>query len=116
MLVGSAVGVGACGGPSEEEERAERAQRTYERDLREWRRDVRQWEKDQDVYDSCRAAFSDLLDAAQDLDGRLDVGLTFADYASRVGDVSVAYKRADFDVELDCLTTVGLPLEKALSS
>jgi hypothetical protein len=59
-----------------------------------------------------------LVDALDELDARLDVGLNFSDYSERVGDVSVAYNRVDFEAVggygSSCLATAIL-LEEAFN-
>lgn len=69
------------------------------------------------VSAECAAKLQPLLDALQELDGRLDVGLTKVDYSERVGDVSVAYSRLDAeDLAADpgCLPT-ATKLEQAFN-
>jgi hypothetical protein len=56
------------------------------------------------------------VDELQELDSRLDVGLTFAAYGEKVGDASVAYDRIPFKkLDFDCTLEVGVPAEKALN-
>jgi hypothetical protein len=56
------------------------------------------------------------VDALTELDSRLSVGLNYANYSDHVGDARVAYDRIDVkDLDLDCLTDVGAPAEKALN-
>lgn len=63
----------------------------------------------------CPAEMETLVDALQELDSRLTVGLSFQDYSDRVGDVQVAYDQLDVDdLGLDCLEDVGVQAEKAL--
>lgn len=69
-------------------------------------------------YDECSAGATDLLDALKDLNSRLGVGLSYADYGEKVGDVQVAY---DDSVEAilasseECVAKVGTPLENAVN-
>lgn len=70
----------------------------------------------QKSFDECTAATSDLLETLGDLNSRLDVGLNYAAYSEKVGDVSVAYDKAiDELVDVDdvCLNSVAVPLENA---
>jgi hypothetical protein len=71
------------------------------------------------VATACRDRFGDLLAELHQLDSRLSIGLNFTNYSERVGDARVAYDEAVEDAAqddgLDCLTTVGLPMEKALN-
>lgn len=62
----------------------------------------------------CKRQMGDLLDALEQIDGRLDVGLTNADLSSRLGDVAVAYNNIPSKkVSPACLLGVGVPLEDA---
>ena len=55
-----------------------------------------------------------LLNALEQIDGRLDVGLTNADLSTRLGDVAVAYNNIPFKkIAPECLLGVGVPLENA---
>lgn len=60
----------------------------------------------------------DLLDPLTDLGSRLDVGLSYREYATKVGDVKVAYDRTNFDEIADpaCLKRVAVPLERPFVS
>jgi hypothetical protein len=51
----------------------------------------------------------------QQIDSRLNVGLSFAEYTDYVGDAQVEYDRTDWDDgELSCTLKVGIALEDAL--
>jgi hypothetical protein len=64
----------------------------------------------------CEEQLGPLLEALEDLDARLDVGLVFQDYTNRVGDVSVEYNRIRFGaLSTNCTIEVGVPLEHALN-
>jgi hypothetical protein len=104
----------ACGesGPSEAEERA---QERYRNDLQEYKSDLKNWKEDQVAYDECDSSMGDFRSEIKELDGRLDVGLTYDEYGTQVGDVSAAYSQSDFGDNLDCLSRVGFPLESALN-
>lgn len=57
---------------------------------------------------TCRSEIGDFLDALEELDSRLDVGLSFQDYSDQVGDVRVAYGRMEIEeLKLDCLTAAA---------
>lgn len=58
------------------------------------------------------------MTALKELDSRLSVGLPYADYSEKVGDVQVAYDSSVDDIlELPagCLTDVGAKLEDAFN-
>ncbi len=114
------IGFGLSGcsgdsGPSEAEQAAER--RAIAAKLKAQDR-----AKAEKVADSCDSNISDFLNALHEMDSRLSVGLTFASYGERVGDVRVAYdasiakltEAADAD-SLACLGAVAVPAEKALN-
>jgi hypothetical protein len=66
----------------------------------------------------CAELLQPLLDALEDLDARLNVGLNKSQYSDRVGDVSVAYSRLDASklsaLGTDCIST-GATLEDAFN-
>lgn len=49
------------------------------------------------VSAECAAELEDFRDALDEMDGRLDVGLNYADYGERLGDISVALNRTDVE-------------------
>lgn len=64
----------------------------------------------------CAAAVKDFMSALHELDSRLDVGLTVAEYGNQVGDLKVAYDRVAWDTLPDeCAQRVGIPAEAALN-
>jgi len=64
----------------------------------------------------CKAQLGELLAALQEIDSRLDIGMTIADYGQRLGDAKVAYDRIDFgSLEPGCVSSVGVPLENAFN-
>lgn len=71
------------------------------------------------ISQGCVDQLRDTLDALEELDGRLNVGLTQSAYSERVGDVSVAYSRLDPDdlgaEGANCLETGSL-LEDAFNA
>lgn len=98
------VAVFASCGQSEEEQRA---QARYERELREWRVDTKE-------HKTCEQSMAPFRSTLKDLDGRLDIGLNYLDYSQQVSNAAALHNQIDFDASIDCLTKVGLPLEKAL--
>lgn len=70
----------------------------------------------QELHAECEAALGDFLEALQEIDSRLNVGLVFQDYTNRVGDAQVEYDQVPFDsLALPCVTGVGIPAEAALN-
>ena len=67
--------------------------------------------------DRCEAQLGGMSTEPEELDSRLDVGLTYDEYNTHVGDVRVEYDQVPFRaVDPECLTEVGLHLENALNS
>ena len=65
---------------------------------------------------ACPQPVQDFMAALEDLDSRLSVGLNFADYGTKVGDVKVVYDKVDASkLSVDCVTDVGTPAEAALN-
>jgi hypothetical protein len=65
----------------------------------------------------CAEVLSDLLEALQDIDSRLAVGLQYEAYGEKVGDARVAYDQLDTDYftdHEDCLAA-GADLESAIN-
>jgi hypothetical protein len=91
-------------GPSEAEKRAEAARK--------------QQALNAAARAQCQTQTEGLISAEEDLEGRLSgAGLTEADYLSRVGDVSAAYQQTPTkQMQLDCLTDVGVPAESAMNA
>jgi hypothetical protein len=69
------------------------------------------------VDEACRQQLEPLVEALSELDSRLTVGLNYERYSESVSDNQVSYDRVPFD-ELgpECVTEVGIPLEKALNA
>ncbi len=68
------------------------------------------------VTAECVESTAGLLEALQDIDARLNVGLTKVDYGTRVGDVRVAYERVDIaDLDPLCISEMAIHLENALN-
>ena len=59
---------------------------------------------------ACQAAIGGFVTALQDLNARLNVGVVYADYGNKVGDISAAHARIDTGAEAlqneDCLNIV----------
>lgn len=124
LLVGTvSIGLAGCGGPSEEElARAKKVATERKEKAAEAR-----LERIDDVAEglaadrkeACEASAEDLVDAASELQSRLNVGLNYSDYVDKVADVRVAYDRIDFDEaeagDLECIQEVGLRLERAMN-
>ncbi len=124
--LGAALPTLGCGADEEaakQKQQAVAAQKAKrERERREARAEVERREavlKAEQAATACRDRFGDLLAELHQLDSRLSIGLNFTSYSERVGDARVAYDEAVADASeddgLDCLTTVGLPMEKALN-
>ncbi len=67
---------------------------------------------------ACHDMLQPLVDAEHDLSGRLDIGMTYADYGSAVGTVSVAYGNVDADAleeDFACLSDIAVPAEAAFN-
>jgi hypothetical protein len=109
-----ALGAAACGGVSEEEKREEARQ---ERAAKKRAQERRAHDRQQAAYETCTAAFSEFQDAVEEMNSRLSVGLSYSDYSTNVADVRVAYDQADYDAldDIDCIGSVGVPLEGALN-
>jgi hypothetical protein len=61
----------------------------------------------------CKRQSREWMSVMQEIDSRLDVGLSFQDYSSKVGDMSVAYQRVRFgQLSSSCVAALVL-LEKA---
>lgn len=106
----------ACGGPSAKERAAKRAvQIEYLARGLTLRERAAASRTRATAYAKCEANIGEFVNALSDLDSRLDVGLTFADYSRRLGDVRVAYNKIDVNSEdLGCLEA-GVPAESALN-
>ena len=66
---------------------------------------------------SCPDPVVTFVEALEELDSRLTIGLNFTDYSERVGDARVAYDRIDVaDLDEACLDQVAVPAEDALNA
>ena len=114
-----ASGTAGCGKDEEaEKRRAAQEQAAREKAAKE-RKERQQAAKAAKLAEDCEDSVGPLLDELEELNSRLDIGLTYDEYTDRVGDVKVAYDKADFgdagEDELRCITEVGLPAEKAFN-
>lgn len=109
----AAPAITACGTSDEEKREQARQEAAEKRAAKERKERARQ----QAAHDACASTYSDLQDAVREMNSRISVGLTYANYSTEVADVRVAYDTTDFGDEddIDCLSTVGLPLEQALN-
>lgn len=112
ITVLAALGLTACeSGPTEEEEETAAKEQTEARQL------DKQANTAAAVATSCRQNLGGFLRALQNTDSRLSVGMTFADYGSQVGQISVAYDRIPFgQMDLSCTMGPGVKAEKAFNS
>jgi hypothetical protein len=102
----------ACGESEEDQAAKER----YRKALASYKSELKQWKEDQVEYDECATAMDDFRSELKELEGRLNVGLSFDEYSTKVGDASASYNQSDFEGGgADCLLEVGLPLETALN-
>jgi hypothetical protein len=103
----------ACGdsGPSDEEKKAAADTRAKATKL------ARQAEAAAAVATGCQQDLGGMLRALRNTGSRLDVGLTFADYSTQVGQISVAYDRIPFKrMDIECIAPAGVKAEKAFGS
>jgi hypothetical protein len=105
--------LGACGesGPTDEEKKAAADARTKATKL------ARQAESAAALATGCQQDLGGLIKALRNTGSRLDVGLTFADYSTQVGQISVAYDRIPFkQMDFECISPAGVKAEKAFGS
>lgn len=68
------------------------------------------------VSQDCADSLAPFLDALKSLSSRLDIGLTYADYGSKLGDVKTAYDDVDFKkLDASCISAIGVDAEAALN-
>jgi hypothetical protein len=69
---------------------------------------------DHTVY--CLYQLGNLVDTLTQIEGEMQVGVSFNDYRSLIGQAQVAYARVPWRrVSLSCLNEVGVPAERALN-
>jgi hypothetical protein len=102
----------ACdSGPTQEEKDAAARERTEATKL------AKQADAAATLASTCRQQVGGLLKALRNTGSRLDVGMSFADYGSQVGQISVAYDRIPIgQMDLDCTMGAGVKAEKAFNS
>ena len=67
-------------------------------------------------YTQCKKVTADLRAALGEVNSRLDVGMTNADYGTKVGDVKVVYDALDSaKLTPTCVSMVAIELEDALT-
>jgi hypothetical protein len=119
LVAGCGLATQGCGTDEDAVEAAAVSKRAHIQGERAARQADADADKAERVRDGCSHEMGDLLKAAKDLGSRLDVGLNYQSYSDEVADLKVAYDGIDFDSDeasdLDCLTKVGLPLEKAVN-
>ena len=68
------------------------------------------------IFQTCRREVAPLLNGLRNVDARLDVGMSFAEYGEAIGDVSVAYNGMSAgNLDFDCLA-VAVQGENAFNS
>lgn len=96
---------------SDNDDRAEQAAKA--------RRERARYAREKAAYDECTEQTGDLTRELSEMDSRLDVGLSYDEYTDFLADAKVAYDDIDFDASgvenFDCISQVGLPLEKAIN-
>jgi hypothetical protein len=102
LLFIAALVLSACGAPSEADRRREARQREVAEAAA--------------VADRCQSHLGRFLAALEDLHSRLEVGINYENYLSKVGDVRAAYDQIPFKgIDVRCLGRVGVPAEDALN-
>jgi hypothetical protein len=98
LAVGALV-AGGCGGPSEEQRLESRNE-----ELAKLRTtlETRLSEQAEGQKQACATAIGGFVDEVTGLDSRLDLGISYADYASKVSDAKVAYDRVSRSLTGGC--------------
>ena len=79
-------------------------------------KEQRRLERQLASFERCRSEIGPLVKSLQEVDARLDVGLSFAEYGTAVGDLSVAYDRiSPRQIDAPCLKA-AVPAEDAFNS
>ncbi len=103
----------ACGesGPTDEEKKAAADERAQATKL------AREAESAAALAAGCQGDLGGMIRVLRNTGSRLDVGLTFADYSTQVGQISVAYNRIPFKrMDFECISPAGIKAEKAFNS
>jgi hypothetical protein len=113
-MAGGAVG---CGQDDAARQRAEAAQRARTQKIAQARAEREKRAREAAKARTCLSTFRQLTRELGDLNSRLDVGLNYDEYTTKVGDVKVAYDQTPFKQldDIACLQQVGLPAESALN-
>jgi len=116
-LIACAAMLTACGGPSAEQREAARKV-----DARLLGGEVRKRERQNQAAEAdalavtCQSEIGDLMDSLDELNSRLDIGLTYADYGDQLGDANVAYDQVPAaELSGGCLDSAA-KLEAALNA
>jgi hypothetical protein len=65
----------------------------------------------------CADQIGDFVEQLQELDSRLDIGLNFESYSTKVSDAKVVYDQIPFDeMSQECVRQVGVPAENAFNA
>jgi hypothetical protein len=65
---------------------------------------------------SCPHQLVNLVNSLSEIDGQMDIGLTFAQYKSHLATTHVAYARVAWNsMPYTCLTSAGVPAERAMN-
>lgn len=119
-------GTTGCGGPSDEERaeaaKVERVKREAAKKAAADRAEAAELKKAQAGAKQCEDTYGDLLEAEQEINSRLGVGMKPDTYFDSVSDLKVEYDKsigaAAPDADMDayaCIQDVALPLEKAFN-
>lgn len=101
----------ACGGPSQEQKDAAVKARAKARKLN------KEADRIAGIAITCRDQVGGLIRALRNTDSRLSVGLTFADYGSQVGSISIAYDRMPINqMDIECISKAGVKSESAFNA
>lgn len=115
-LVATTLALSGCGSPSPEEQARAKAAAEAARERKEAEIERLAKEAARTREDACRSGLGKLLTSASELNSRLKVGLNYSEYFDQVADLRVAYDSSNFDdLELPCMTGVGVRLERALN-
>lgn len=115
-VLASLLALGACGPNAEEEAVASEATASAEAEKEREQAEKEAAEERERRAEECTEDVAQLASALDELNSRIQVGLSYSDYTTEVGDVMVAYNRTDIDkISADrwCLGEVAVPLENA---
>jgi hypothetical protein len=123
LVLGTMAAAAGCGTDEEAESRkrqaAERAQAEREKRAAAERKERDRVQKAKEAFETCTDELGDYLESLDEINSRLDIGLSYDEYTDQVGDLRVEYGKIDFDdlgdAGLTCLSDVGVPSENALN-